>query len=165
MSRYHVWLSCMAVDGMWEMMMWDDGGWVWDGWQKHNGIHFSIWACHPSRRGHANLLCIVPILTDVPEGTNSHASFSLIYSSKSDYFSYVSWFSYKSYKIFRSQEHKISRNANWKHTLKLVCFIFFYYYLTPILMCLSLCYKYVLFCHHLFLSNYFYCIFCHHILH
>uniref|UniRef100_M1CQR6 Uncharacterized protein n=1 Tax=Solanum tuberosum TaxID=4113 RepID=M1CQR6_SOLTU len=24
------------------------------------------------RRGHANLLCIVPILSDVPEGTNIH---------------------------------------------------------------------------------------------
>ena len=45
--------------------------------QKHNGIHFSIWACHPSRRGHANLLCIVPILTDVPEGTIFLVSISL----------------------------------------------------------------------------------------
>jgi hypothetical protein len=44
--------------------------------QKHNGIHFSIWACHPSRRGHANLLCIVPILTDVPEGTNPKSAHS-----------------------------------------------------------------------------------------
>ena len=30
------------------------------------------------RRGHANLLCIVPILSDVPEGTRSGASSSYI---------------------------------------------------------------------------------------
>ena len=30
------------------------------------------------RRGHANLLCIVPILSDVPEGTSLPASFLLI---------------------------------------------------------------------------------------
>jgi len=36
---------------------------------KKNGESFSLWACHPSRRGHANLLCIVPILTDDPFGS------------------------------------------------------------------------------------------------
>ena len=30
------------------------------------------------RRGHANLLCIVPILSDVPEGTSSSANWSYI---------------------------------------------------------------------------------------
>ena len=29
-------------------------------------IHTHISACHPLRRGHANLLCIVPIVTDDP---------------------------------------------------------------------------------------------------
>ena len=36
--------------------------------QKQNvkkvSIHLSIYACHPYSRGHANLLCIVPIFTD-----------------------------------------------------------------------------------------------------
>ena len=31
-----------------------------------NSLLFSIGACHPLRRGHANLLCIVPSLTDNP---------------------------------------------------------------------------------------------------
>ncbi|KAG5623108.1 hypothetical protein H5410_008326 [Solanum commersonii] len=34
------------------------------------------------RRGHANLLCIVPILSDVPAGTNSIASLLFLFCCK-----------------------------------------------------------------------------------
>ena len=43
-----------------------------------NCLHFSICACHPCAGGHANLLHIVPILTDDPRRESSKTSHTKI---------------------------------------------------------------------------------------
>ena len=45
----------------------------------HTHITFLDLCMSSLRRGHANLLCIVPILSDVPEGTPTHILFLFIF--------------------------------------------------------------------------------------
>ena len=46
--------------------------------KKQHVVHSSICACSSLRRGHANLLCIVPILTDDPRRESDRIRFRML---------------------------------------------------------------------------------------
>jgi len=68
------------------------------------------------RRGHANLLCIVPILSDVPEGTNTAVCLGYINSRTVKYVSDVGLIASKhNTYMFLNIHRKQRKRPRWVH--------------------------------------------------